>query len=154
TFTVGNGTAAQLDRQARGNFTQCNFTDSQTGLKLANASSCEMHSCAFERVGARTGRGAIITLSGDKTRVDADQCRFASNPGGIDAADAASLAIMNSSFNDNGLSSVQSNWTGGLVQVRSAAAATLEGDTFESNGQGVIATNGGTVEIDKCRFAA
>jgi hypothetical protein len=153
TFSASNGTAMQLDRQGRGNFTQCNFTDAQTGLRVSNGSNCELHGCAFERNGARSGRGAIIALTGDKTRIDADQCRFASNPAGIDTADAASLALTNSLFKDNGISSVQGNSAGGLLQVKGSAFAKLEGDTFESNGQGVVATNGGKIEIDKCRFS-
>jgi hypothetical protein len=151
-FTASNGIAAQIDHQSRAVFTQCNFTDAQTGLALANGSTGELHACAFERDGARTGRGAIMTIAGDKTRVTIDDCRFSSNPSGIVAGESASLAVTNSKFKDNGVSSAQGNWILGLIQVRSGATAQLEGDSFESNAQGIVATNGGTLEINKCRF--
>jgi hypothetical protein len=150
TFMAAHGTAVQVEGHAI--FTKCNFTDAQTGLWLKTASVCELHSCAFERNGANNGRGAIIALIGEKTSLTADDCRFVSNPAGINLAETASLIVTNSSFKNNGVNSSQGNLSAGLIQVRSTATAKLEGDTFESNSQGINATNGGIVEIDKCRF--
>lgn len=152
TFSVSNGTAAQIDRQSHANFTKCSFTDAQTGLTIANGSTAQLHSCGFERNGARTGRGAIMAIAGDKVQVIADDCRFSSNPSGIIVADGASLLGSNCQFKDNGISSVQGNSALGLIQVRSGGKATLQADTFEANSQGLVATNGGTMEIEKCRF--
>jgi len=152
TFSVTSGTAAQIDRQSRANFTKCSFTDAQTGLMVGSASTAELNSCAFERNGARTSRGAIMAISGDKTQVTAEGCRFASNPSGIIVGEGGSLLISNSQFKDNGTSSVQGNSAPGLIQVRSAGQAKLQNDTFETNAQGVVATNGGIVEVEKCRF--
>ena len=151
-FTAANGTGVQADRQSKTTFTKCNFTDTQTGLSLANASTAELHACAFERNGARNGRGAILAITGDKTRATAEDCRFSSNPAGISVDEAASIGLTNNVFKDNGVSSAQGNWIVGLVQVRTAAKATFNGDTFETNAQGISATSGGIVEIDKCRF--
>ncbi|HJT82281.1 MAG TPA: right-handed parallel beta-helix repeat-containing protein [Chthoniobacterales bacterium] len=152
TFTTTNGTAAQIDRQSRANFTKCSFTDAQTGLAVGNGSSTELSSCAFERNGARTGRGAIMTVSGDKTNVTIQDCRFGSNPSGITVGEGGSITISNSQFKDNGISSTQGNSSPGLIQVRSAGIAKLDNDTFEANSQGIVATNGGTLELNKCRF--
>jgi parallel beta helix pectate lyase-like protein len=154
TFMAAHGTAVQVESQGHAIFTKCNFTDAQTGLWLKTASVCELHSCAFERNGAHNGRGAIIALIGEKTSLTADDCRFTSNPAGLNLAETASLVVTNSSFKNNGVNSSQGNLSAGLIQVRSAATAKLEGDTFESNSQGINATNGGIVEIDKCRFTS
>lgn len=152
TFNATNGTAAQIDRQSRANFTKCSFSDAQTGLTVGSASTAELHACAFERNGARTSRGAVIRISGDKAAVTAEDCRFASNPGGLTVGEGGSLVISNSQFKDNGTSSVQGNSTPGLIQVRSGGQAKLQDSTFETNGQGIVATNGGALEVEKCRF--
>src|SRR5207302_6936207 len=104
------------------------------------------------RNGSRTKRGTIMTISGDKTRVAVEASRFASNPGGITVGERASLTVSGSQFKDNGISSPQGNLNLGLIQVRGGGLAKLADDTFDSNAQGVVATNGGVIEIDKCHF--
>ena len=47
-FVAVTGKAMRLGQQARGNFTQCSFAQSQVGLELANGASAELHSCAFD----------------------------------------------------------------------------------------------------------
>lgn len=152
TFTATNGTAAQIDRQSRGSFTKCSFTDAQNGVAVGNGSTVEFSSCAFERNGVRTGRGGIMTVSGDKAGATIQDCRFASNPSGIAVGEGGTITISNSQFKDNGISSTQGNSSPGLIQVRTAGTAKLDNTTFETNAQGVVAANGGVLELTKCRF--
>jgi hypothetical protein len=39
-----------------------------------------------------------------------------------------------------------------LIQVRSGGTAKLDNATFETNAQGIVATNGGALELNKCKF--
>ena len=148
TITATNGVGLRLNQEAKANFTQCSFSNSRGGLTIANASTAELHACAFENTGG-DGSGAIITINGAKTEVTADDCHFTNNNSAIVASDGASLTVTNSSFKDNGASAR----TGiGLIAVRGAAHATLTNDTFQSNNYGVLVLEKGVLEMQKCNF--
>ena len=148
TFTANSGTAVRLNQQARGNFTQCSFSNAEVGLALANGATAELHSCAFENNGVNDSNGAIMMLEGAQTQVTADDCHFTNNAGGIMAEGNASLAITNSPFKNNGESRTGSF---GLVAIRNAHAS-LTDVTFESNRFGVSVTEKGVLEMQKCNF--
>jgi hypothetical protein len=152
TITATNGTALRLNQGARGNFTQCSFSNSQTGLFLGNGATAELHGCAFENNGMSDSNGAIMTITGAKSQVTADDCHFTNNSGAINAIDNATLTVTNSPFKNNGESSRGSGV--GLIVARNSAHVVLTGDTFESNRYGVMAAEKSVVEIQKCNFEA
>ncbi len=148
-FTARNGTALRLTKAARGDFAQVSFNDSGIGLWLAQGARAELHSCAFLRDGGNGG-GAIIVLNNPGTTLLADDCQFANNHGGINAA-AASLTITNSTFSQNGLESPNNN-PPPLIALRNKSTGTVSNSLFEANLQGINVRDGSHLEMEKCQF--
>ena len=150
TFTAPSGVAVRLTEHTKASLTQCYFPDVGTGLNVLSGSIAELHSCAFDRTGGYNGFGAILALNGEGTNLTADDCHFTANKAGIVASENASLTIANSSFKENGAGA--QGGIVGLISVRRSARATLIGDAFEANRQGIAVMEGGNLEMQKCRF--
>jgi hypothetical protein len=114
-----------------------------------SGASAELHSCAIENSAINGNEGAIVALAGEKTQLSGDDCHFTNNDVGIVVENNASLALTNSSFKENGASS---QGVVGLLIVRTSGHASLTNDIFESNRSGVLVTDGGKVEVEKCNF--
>jgi hypothetical protein len=148
-FTTAKGVGVRLQQNAKGNFTQSSFTNSKTGLSLTSGATGELHSCAIDNSVMNDSEGAIMQLTGDKTQLTADDCHFTNNDGGISVQDNASISLTNSSFKENGASA---RGIVGLIVVRTSGHVALTNDTFESNRSGVLVTDGGKLEVEKCNF--
>ncbi len=149
-FAVPEGTGVRLTDGAKAVLTQCVFADTKCGLNAWSGTTAEMRACAFERTGGSNGRGAIMALTGQGTTATADDCRFNNNVAGILVTRQAAVTITNSTFKEN-TGGVQDGILG-LVAVAGGARATLTGDRFESNRQGIAITDGGTLEMQQCTF--
>ncbi len=148
-FTSAKGAAVGLQQNAKGNFTQSSFANSKIGLTALSGASAELHSCAFENSAINDSEGAIISMAGEKTQLTGDDCHFTNNEVGIVVENNASLTLTNTSFKENGASS---RGVVGLLIVRTSGHARLTNDSFESNRSGVLITNGGHLEMEKCNF--
>ena len=149
-FTVAGGTAVRLNLAAHASLTQCSLGESQFALWVANGAHADLHACAFDRNGSE-GKGSIITVSGAKASLTAEDCHFTNNTAGIRALDGATVAISKSSFKDNGITPQEGAYLG-LVVLFNGAQGTLANSTFESNRQGVAVVDS-KLEIEKCQFA-
>lgn len=147
-FVAVTGKAMRLDRQARGNFTQCSFAQSQLGLELANGASAELHSCAFDANGGNEGDGSIA-YAGDGATFTADDCYFTNNNSGVTAAEGGTLTISHSSFKGNGIAP-RDGVALALVTVATGGRGRITNTTFETNRQGLLIA--GTAEIENCQF--
>ncbi len=152
-FTATEGAAVRLTNGAQGVFTQTAFRDSAAGLWLGQGAGAELHSCAFERNGGSEARGAAISLTSEKTTLQADDCHFTGNPGGIVATAGASFVIGNSRFSNNGITPQAGN-PPGLIALAGGASGQVSNCSFESNQQGCVVRDGSRLTVEKCQFAA
>ncbi len=150
TFAVPEGTGIRLTDGARAVLTQCTFAETKCGLNAWSGTTAELHACAFDRVGGNDGRGAIMALTGQGAAATADDCHFNNNRAGILVTRQAALTITKSTFKENA-GGVQDGILG-LIAISAGARATLTGDRFESNRQGIAVTEGGTLELRQCTF--
>jgi hypothetical protein len=152
-FTAAQGTAVRLDRGAEATLSQCLLGDSRDAFYAGGGARLEVHSCAFQRNGGDNGLGVLFAVNGEGTQVMADDCQFESNAAGAVIGEKAALTVTNSRFKNNEASASGGKGVDGLISVRLGAHATLKGDTFEANRQGVYIAEGGSLEMDKCQFA-
>jgi hypothetical protein len=150
TFAVPSGAGLRLTEQAKANLTQCTVSDTKIGLNAWSGASAELHSCAFERDGGTDGGGSVLALTGEGTVATADDCHFNSNTAGLLVTQQASLTITKTWF-ENNAAGIEGGVLG-LISVRNGAHATLTTNTFESNRQGVVVTDGGSVEMLQCKL--
>jgi parallel beta helix pectate lyase-like protein len=148
-FTVASGAAVRLNTAAQGSLTQCSFSESQVALSIANGATADLHSCAFNRNGAE-GKGSVVTATGAKASLAADDCRFTNNTAGIRVLDGATVRIDKCFFADNGVTPQEGAYLG-LVVLFNGARGTLSNSTFESNRQGVTVVES-KLTIDQCQF--
>lgn len=152
-FTATGGAAVRLTNGAHGHFTQTAFRDSLAGLWLGQGSGAELHSCAFERDGGAEARGSVISLTSEKTTLQADDCHFTANPGGIIATAGATFVIGNSSFSGNGIAP-QAGSPQGLIALAGGASGKVRNCNFESNQQGCVVRDGSRLKVERCQFTA
>ncbi len=150
-FTAIEGAAVRLTNGAQGIFTQTAFHDSSAGLWLGQGASAELHSCAFERNGGAEARGAAVSLTSEKTTLQADDCQFTGNPGGIVVTAGATFVIANSKFSRNGIAP-QSGNAPGLVALAGGVSGEVRNCIFESNQQGCVVGDASRLTVEKCRF--
>lgn len=146
------GTAVQLENAARAEITDSTFAGNQRALAVLGEAQATLRACTFQTNGMRNGRGAVLSVAGEKAQVTAEGCVFSGNPAGLEVTERAYLAVTNSHFKDNGIWGEPGGWSQGLIAVKNEARATLTGGTFESNRQGIAIFYTGTVEIEGCRF--
>ena len=152
-FAAAEGTAVRLDRGAEATLNQCVLADSRYALYAAGGAHADLHSCAFQRNGGSNKLGVLFAVNGEGTSVAADDCQFENNAAGAVIGEKASLTVTNSRFKNNEASTSEGKGVDGLISVRLGAHATLKGDTFEANRQGVYIADGSSLEMDKCQFA-
>ncbi|HEY5035896.1 MAG TPA: right-handed parallel beta-helix repeat-containing protein [Chthoniobacterales bacterium] len=146
TFAARGSTAISLTKSAQGDFRQTHFDNSRIGLWLAEGARAELHSCAFAH-----NEGAIMVLNNAETTVQADDCQFLNNPGGIDLA-GATLSLTNCTISRNGVEPRGTN-TPSLMALYNKAHVTLSGSLFQENFEG-IAVHEGRLEVEKCQFTS
>jgi len=152
TFTATQGTAVRLDRGADATLDQCTLADSRYPFYAGAGSHLTVRSCGFLRNGDH-GHGMLFAVNGEGTEVTADDCQFEGNSGGAIIGQKASIKITNSRFKGNGANDGGGKTVEGLLSVRFGSQATLQGNTFEGNGQGVYIADGSSLEMSKCQFA-
>jgi Right handed beta helix region len=151
-FSAMKGTAARITQQAEAKFTQCSFSNSQTGLALTNAVKGELHSCAFEGIGMGNSNGAVIVVAGANTQLTGDDCHVTNNSVGIDVIDAATLTLDNCAFDQNGASYGRGG--GGAVLVRDAAHAAIRNTKFtDSSPYALNIIGGGNLTLEKSEIS-
>ncbi len=152
TFTAAQGTAVRLDRGAEATLSQCTLANSRYALYAGGGARLALRSCAFQRNGDN-GHGILFVVNGEGTEVTADDCQFEGNSAGAVIGQKASIKITNSRFKGNGAGDGGGKSVEGLLSVRFGSRATLQGDTFEGNRQGVYIADESSIEMSKCQFA-
>jgi Right handed beta helix region len=148
-FTVPKGTAARLTKQAQASFTQCSFSNSQIGLTVSNAAKAELHSCAFEGIGAGGSDGAIMLVADENTQLTGEDCQFTNNSVGINVRGAASMTLTGCTFKQNVGSTTGGGVGTGVVVVGNSAQVVIRNSTLaNSSPYAIDVMGGGTLTLE------
>jgi Right handed beta helix region len=148
----GMGCCLKYEGTSRGSLRRCTFSGGQWGLEAHNAAQIEASNCTFEKIGSPDGHGCIVDVIGGGASAKLDTCQFTDNTVAVYTGEGASLTLIGSTFENNGVTGDGDSTSVGLVSVRNKAKALLQDDTFDNNKQGVVALKGGSVTMQNVRM--
>jgi hypothetical protein len=152
-FSATKGTAVRVSNNSQATFNQSSFSDAQIGLALTNSSKADLHSCAFERIGAMQTGGAIIAASGDGTQLTGEDCHFSGNSVGINVGGKAAISLTKSEFKDNNGVAGQGAANAGVLVVRGGAHGSVQSTSFANSSPYALNVMGGaSLTVEDCQI--
>ena len=143
----GVGCCLKYEGNSQGSLSHCTFSGGQWGFEATKAALVEASNCSFQKLGLANGHGNTVAATGGSASVKLDTCQFTDNTATIFADQGATLTIIGSTFQNNGVTDETGNINNGLVSVKNKAKAVLENDTFDNNKQGLIAMKAGSMNL-------
>ena len=159
TFTARNCSFASAEGRVmlfRGpskvEMTQCTFTGGSTAFIADQEVQFTLRECKFKDIGEKGTKDPAVKISGADTGITAEDCTFSGCRLPLQATEGASLTLTKCTFTGNGVPGEKGDFTQGIIAVNKKAGATMKEVTFEKNAQGINLYDGGTIQIEDCKF--
>jgi len=150
--TFGTGSGITVEENGRGTLERCTIANNAWGAVCSGAAKLELKGCLFRQNGTADGSGCTVDAYGGNAQLVATSCQFLQNAATAFADESGTLNLTDSTFEGNG-STGEAKFAGrGLVCSVNSGAAVLSNCQFNRNKQGIVATNGGKMQIAGCKF--
>jgi hypothetical protein len=146
------GCAVKLEGNTNGSLQDCEFSENQFGTQVIGASHLQILRCAYQRNGKPNGDGNTAVATGSQASLTIDQCMFRGNMAPIYCFEGASLKVSNTQFQGNGITGEGTVNNGGLIVSQTGGNVLVEACALNENKQGLIAKEGGKMQVLNCRF--
>jgi len=150
--TYGAGSGVTVEENGRGMLERCTVANNAWGAVSSGSAKLELRGCIFRQNGTADGGGCTVEAYGGHAQVEASACQFQENVATAWANESGTLNITDSTFEGNGLTGDAKFAGRGLVCSVSSGTVTISNCAFNGNKQGVVATNGGKMQIVGCKF--
>ena len=152
--TYRTGSGVTIEDNGRGTLESCTVTNNAWGAVCSGSAKLELTGCTFRQNGTPDGAGCTVEAYGGRAQAEASRCQFQENVATAWADESGTLNIKDSTFEGNGLTGDAKFAGRGLVCSVNSGTATISNCAFDRNKQGVVATNGGKMQIVGCKFDA